>query len=154
MQKCKSAKLLIFTLNRYCIVHKCHIVQSAYNIFQEWTNIIGCICGKFIFYFFYILKALYTCARRGMMSHFCHNWILDKRISVRLCAHHTCATVALLPPWTGVTIFHTNCSNVRLVCIYRSEMSYPKISKCPQLISLHRQQFLSLKISDNNEKGN
>ena len=55
----------------------------------------------------------------------------DFRTSVR--AHHTCATVALLPPWTGVTIFHTNCSNVLLVSIGRSEMSYPKISKCPQM---------------------
>ena len=29
--------------------------------------------------------------------------------------------------------FHTNCSNVLLVSIGRSEMSYPKISKCPQM---------------------
>ena len=35
-------------------MHKYHQRQSEYNIHQELTNIIGCICGKFTFLFFFL----------------------------------------------------------------------------------------------------
>ena len=37
----------------YCIVCKYRLAQSAYNIFLEWTNIIGCIGGKLTFLLFF-----------------------------------------------------------------------------------------------------
>ena len=41
-------------------------------------------------------------------------------------------TISPIMSKAGVIIFHTNCSNVRLVFIDKAEMSYPKIPKCPQ----------------------
>ena len=50
-----------------------------------------------------------------------------------LCSISPTSPPISLVPRPGVTIFHTNCSNDLLVSIGRSEMSYPKISKCPQM---------------------
>ena len=40
-----------FHYYRYCLVRKYLQAQRAYNIFQEWTNVIVCICWKFTFLF-------------------------------------------------------------------------------------------------------
>ena len=52
----KFFKNMNFHYYGYCIVRKYHIAQSAYNICQERTNIIGCICGKLTFLFFFSLN--------------------------------------------------------------------------------------------------